>query len=87
MIDTRATMKARYEKDKHKCSHFREGKEEGALETPEHMLSTCGAYSDLREGLNPETVLEDRASFLKSAIKRRKELEIKLKTRIDYIEV
>ena len=81
MIDTRATMKARYEKDKHKCSHCREGKEEGAL------LSTCGAYSDLREGLNPETVLEDRASFLKSAIKRRKELEIKLKTRIDYIEV
>ena len=44
------------------------------------MLSTCGAYSDLREGLNPEVVLEDRATFLRGAIKRRKELELNLKT-------
>ena len=43
------------------------------------MLSTCGAYSDLREGLNLEVVLEDRATFLRGALKRRKELEIKLK--------
>ena len=82
MIDTRTTMKARYEKDKYNCPHCREGREEGALETPEHLLSTCGAYSDLREGLNVEAVLEDRASFLRSAIKRRKELELKLKTTV-----
>ena len=61
-----------------------EGREEGALETPDHLLTTCGcsAYSDLREGLNPEAILEDRASVLRSVIKRRKELEIKLKTAI-----
>ena len=51
-------------------------------ETSDHMLSTCGAYSDLREGLNPEAVLEDRATFLRGAIKRRKELELKLKTTV-----
>ena len=80
MVDTRTTMKAKYEKDKYNCPHCREGREEGALETPDHMLSTCGAYSDLREGLNPEAVLEDRATFLRGAMTRRKELEIKLKT-------
>ena len=51
-------------------------------ETPDLMLSTCGAYSDLREGLNPEVVLKDRATFLRGAIKRRKELESKLKTTV-----
>ena len=46
------------------------------------MLSICVAYSDLREGLNPEVVLEDRATFLRGAIKRRKELELKLKATV-----
>ena len=82
MIDTRTTMKNKYEKDKYNCPHCREGREEGALETPNHMLSTCGAYSDLREGLNPEVVLKYRATFLRGAIKRRKELESKLKTTV-----
>ena len=80
MVDTRTTMKGKYEKNKYSCPHCREGREEGALETPDHILTTCRAYSDLREGLNPEAVLEDRASVLRSVIKRRKELEIKLKT-------
>ena len=48
----------------------RKGTEQGVLETPEHMLSECSAYVDLRAGLNPEAVLEDRASFLRKAIKR-----------------
>ena len=43
-------------------------------------MSACEAYSDLRAGLNPEAVLEDWASFLRKAIKKRKELEAKLKT-------
>ena len=38
-------------------------------------------YSDLREGSDPEGVLEDGASFLTRAIGRRKELENKLETR------
>ena len=57
------------------------GQEQGVLETPEHLLSECDIYADLRAGLNGEAVLEDRASFLMKAIKRRKELEAKLRTR------
>ena len=67
--------------DKYSCPHCREGREQGVLETPEHLLSECSAYAHLRAGLNPEAVLEDRASFLRKAINRRKELEAKLKTR------
>ena len=68
--------------NQYNCPHCREGREEGALETPDHILNTCSAYGDLREGPNPEAIFEDRASFLRSVIKRRKELEIKLKTAI-----
>mgnify|MGYP006908661805 CR=1 FL=1 len=50
------------------------------LETPSHLLSDCSAYSDLKEGANPELVLEDRAVFLTRAIGRRKELEQKLRS-------
>ena len=49
---------------------------QGTLEIPDHILTTCRAYSDLRKGLNREAVLEDWASVLKSVIDRRKELEI-----------
>ena len=82
MIDTRTTMKGKYEKDKYECPHFDEGRVRGGLETPSHLLVSCSAYSDLREGCDPELVLEDRANFLTRAISRRKELEIKLKYRI-----
>ena len=79
MIDTRTTMKGRYEKDKYSCPHCREGREQGVLETPSHLLCDCTAYSDLREGRNPELVLEDRAVFLARAIARRKQLEQKMR--------
>ena len=81
MLDTRTTMKGKYDKDKYSCPHCRMGQEQGVLETPEHLLSECDVYADLRAGLNVEAVLEDRASFLMKAIKRRKELEAKLRTR------
>jgi hypothetical protein len=80
MIDTRTTMKGKYAKDKYSCPHCREGREQGELETPSHLLTSCSAYSDLRTGVNPELVLEDRATFLIRAIARRKELEQKLRT-------
>ena len=54
---------------------------QGVLETPSHLLLSCAAYSDLREGSDLEGMLEDRASFLTRAIGRRKELENKLKRR------
>ena len=81
MIDTRTTMKSKYEKDKYECPHCDDGRERGVLETPSHLLVTCSAYSDLREGCDPELVMEDQANFLTRAISRRKELEIKLKSR------
>ena len=48
-------------------------------ETPSHLLCDCTAYSDLREGRNPELVLEDRAVFLTRDIARRKQLEQKMR--------
>ena len=78
-IETRTTMKGQYEKDKYSCPHCREGREQGVLETPSHLLCDCTAYSDLREGRNPELVLEDRAVFLTRAIARRKQLEQKMR--------
>ena len=80
MIDTRTTMKGKYQKDQHSCNQCREGREEGVLEIPSHLLSDCSAYSDLREGANLELVLEDRAVVLTMAIGRRKELELKLRS-------
>ena len=79
MIDTRMNMKGRYEKDKYHCHHCYEGRQpEGSLETSDHLM-VCGAYRDLREGINPELVLEDRASYLRKVIKRRTLLEQQLK--------
>ena len=79
MIDTRTMMKGKYEKDKYNCPHCREGREEGVLETPSLLLSDCSAYSDLRDGVNPEIMLEDRAVFLTGAIGRRNQLETNLR--------
>ena len=75
MIDTRTTMKCKYEKDQLECAHCEAGSVEGVLETPSHLLLSCAAYSNLREDSHPEGVLEDMT------IGRRKELENKLKTR------
>ena len=63
MLDTRINMKGRYEKDKYECPHCYEGSQPGgsSLETSDHLM-VCSAYLDLREGINPELVLEERAS-------------------------
>ena len=78
MLETRWNMKGKYQKDKYQCPHCWEGSQPGgSLETSSHLL-VCTAYSDLREGLQPEAVLEDRASYLRKVIMRRKLLEKQL---------
>ena len=42
-------------------------------------LMVCGAYLDLREGIVPELVVKDRASYLQNVVKRRTLLEQQLK--------
>ena len=65
-------MKGKYEKDKYECPHCPEGSQPGgSLETSEHLME-CSVYADLREGSNPELVLEDRSSYLRKVIQRRK---------------
>ena len=79
MLETRMNMKGMYEKDKYQCPHCYEGRQpEGSLETSDHLM-VCSAYLDLRQGINPELVLEDRASYLRKVIKRRTLLEQQLK--------
>ena len=80
MLVTRTTIKRKYTKDEYSCPHCIEEREQGVLETPEHILSSCSAYRDLRVGLNPEELIEDRAAFLRPAIARRIKLEDKLNT-------
>ena len=46
-IDTRTTMKGKYQKNKYSCPHCVEGREQGVLETPVHLLEDCSAYSSL----------------------------------------
>ena len=76
MLDTRCNMKGKYKKDKYQCPHCAED----SLETSGHLL-VCPAYSDLREGLDPELRLEDRASYLRKVVLRRTLLEQHLKSR------
>ena len=53
------------------CCHFlaacRQGKEQGTED--------CEAYTDLRVGLDPEYVVEDRAKYLGKVIERRERLD------------
>ena len=39
--------------------HCDEGREKDELETPKHLLNSSSAYSDLREGINPELIVKD----------------------------
>ena len=73
-------MKGKYRKDEYECPHCFEGSQPGgsSLETSDHLM-VCSAYSDLREGINPDLVLEERASYLRQVIKRRTLLEQQLK--------
>ena len=80
MLETRCNMKGKYQKDKYQRPHCWEGCQPGgSLETSSHLL-VCTAYADLREGLQPEVSLEDRASYLRKVIYRRKLLEKQLGT-------
>ena len=75
MIDTRMNMKGRYPKDEYQCPHCPEGRQAGGcLETSDHLL-VCGAYRDLRQGTDPELVMEDRVTYLRKVIQRRTALE------------
>ena len=78
MLETRATMKRKYPKDQYSCPHCLEGRSVGAVESPSHLLS-CSAYLDLRQGLDAELVVADRAIYLRRVIARRKELEQELR--------
>ena len=73
-------FKGKSEKNKYQCPHCWEGCQPGgSLETSSHLL-VCAAYADLREGLEPEAILEDRARYLRKVICRRKLLETQLGT-------
>ena len=78
MIETRATMKGKNPKNQYSCPHCSEGRSVGAIESPSHLL-VCSAYFDLRQGLDAELVVSDRATYLRRVIIRRKELEQELR--------
>ena len=80
MIDTRMNMKGRYKKNQYEIPHCQEGSQSGVLETSEHLLS-CSSYADLREGTNPDLVMEERVVYLRRVIARRKVLEQQLRAR------
>ena len=69
-------MKGIYEKDKYHCPHCAAG----SIKTSGQLL-LCPAYADLREGLDPELRLEDRAYYLRKVVLRRTLLEQHLKSR------
>ena len=76
--DTRLNMKGKYPKDKYQCPHCPEGRQPGgSLESSKHLLD-CAIYRDLREGLDPELVVADRATYLRKVIQRRTALERQL---------
>ena len=77
MLDTRTTMKAKYQKDQSWCPHCLLGRSVGVAESPADLLE-CEAYSDLRRGIDPELVDTDRAPYLQKVVARRKELEEQL---------
>ena len=54
------------------------GRSIGAAESPDHWM-ICGAYLELRQGINPELVQRDRPGFLRAVIEKRKGLEKKLR--------
>ena len=71
------TMKEKYNRQ-YSCPHCREGGDLGTIETPVNLMQ-CKAYLNLREGINPEEDLLDRAVYLRKVIAKRKELESKLR--------
>ena len=47
MLDSKTTMKGKYQKDQYWCPHCVEGRSIGCLESPAHFL-VCSVYLDLR---------------------------------------
>ena len=72
MLDNRGCMGKKYSSKA--CPHCEEGRQEGVEETSLHWLS-CEAYRELRHGLDPELVIEDRLKYLSRVQELRKELE------------
>ena len=73
MLDCRAWMPGKYAGAR-ACPHCPAGRESGEVETGEHWL-TCEAYSELRQGLNPELCVKDRLKYLRLVQLVRIELE------------
>ena len=72
MLGNRGCMSQKYTSKA--CPHCVEGRQEGVEETSPHWLS-CLAYKELRHGLDPELVLEDRLVYLRRVQELRKDLE------------
>ena len=77
MLDTRTTMPGKYKRQLF-CPHCSAGRALGATETPDHFLR-CDAYREFREGVDPELNQRDRARYLRNVIRKREELEKKLR--------
>ena len=73
MLDCRAWMPAKYGGEK-ACPYCRAGKEDGEEESGIHWM-TCDAFSQIRQGLDPELVDTDRWRFLRKVQIVRAELE------------
>ena len=89
MLDSRTTMKNKYKNTKFpkSCPHCPEGRAVGVAETLSHWM-TCSAYGDLhKEGKDPEYIQKDRLRFLREVIKRREELEKKLRKELNEPDV
>ena len=72
MLDNRANMGKKYKSKE--CPHCILGREQGVEESSQHWLE-CEAYSELRRGLDPETILRDRVLYLRRVQLLRIELE------------
>ena len=72
MLDNRGCMGKRYSSKE--CPHCLEGREEGVEETSLHWIS-CSAYKELRHGLDPLLVIDDRLLYMRRVQTLRKELE------------
>ena len=72
MLDNRANMGKKYQGKS--CPHCPAGRQNGEIETTLHWFE-CEAYLPLRQGADPEMVLEDRVKFLRRVLLLRPELE------------
>ena len=76
MLDSRTTMSNKYNNPY--CPHCVAGQVLGVVESPQHCL-VYEAYRGFREGVDLELVRRDRLPYLRKVIKKRRELEKKLR--------